>query len=164
MEGRSYLHLGSGSRSSGSRKGKKSSSEKAPKQPQRGLGVAQLEKIRLEDQMKKHISNYHNDLNMEDSRVDLGSSSYALHPNDMRGSNYGDYWPNPSTSSQGLSSTTSFQYYKPPSTITLPLFGNYQESSSQKTRHERRQPMASFTQTSDSSNEEELDLELRLSL
>nr|KAJ0206684.1 hypothetical protein LSAT_V11C500282110 [Lactuca sativa] len=36
--------------SSSSRKGKKSSSDK-PKQPQRGLGVAQLEKIRLHSQM-----------------------------------------------------------------------------------------------------------------
>lgn len=33
-----------------SRKGKKSNSDK-PKQPQRGLGVAQLEKIRLHGQM-----------------------------------------------------------------------------------------------------------------
>ena len=39
-----------GSSSSSSRKGKKSNSDK-PKQPQRGLGVAQLEKIRLHGQM-----------------------------------------------------------------------------------------------------------------
>ena len=37
-------------RSGSSRKGKKSSSDK-PKQPQRGLGVAQLEKIRLHSQL-----------------------------------------------------------------------------------------------------------------
>ena len=41
--------------SSSSRKGKKSNSDK-PKQPQRGLGVAQLEKIRLHEQMG---SSYH---------------------------------------------------------------------------------------------------------
>ena len=40
---------GSGS-SSSSRKGKKNNPDK-PKQPQRGLGVAQLEKIRLHGQM-----------------------------------------------------------------------------------------------------------------
>ena len=40
----------SGSSSSSSRKGKKNNQEK-PKQPQRGLGVAQLEKIRLHGQM-----------------------------------------------------------------------------------------------------------------
>lgn len=43
------LSLGNG-RSGSSRKGKKSNSEK-PKQPQRGLGVAQLEQIRLRNQM-----------------------------------------------------------------------------------------------------------------
>lgn len=38
---------------SSSRKGKKSNSDK-PKQPQRGLGVAQLEKIRLHSQLGFH--------------------------------------------------------------------------------------------------------------
>lgn len=47
---------GSSSSSSSSRKGKKSNSDK-PKQPQRGLGVAQLEKIRLHGQMA--CNNYH---------------------------------------------------------------------------------------------------------
>lgn len=43
---------GGGGGSSSSRKGKKSSSSSdKPKQPQRGLGVAQLEKIRLHTQM-----------------------------------------------------------------------------------------------------------------
>lgn len=42
-------------RGGSSRKGKKSNSDK-PKQPQRGLGVAQLEKIRLHGQMG---CNYH---------------------------------------------------------------------------------------------------------
>jgi len=43
------------SSASSSRKGKKNNSDK-PKQPQRGLGVAQLEKIRLHSQM---ASGYH---------------------------------------------------------------------------------------------------------
>lgn len=51
MDTRSYFgeaSSGRGSRSGSSRRGKKSSSSKEkPKQPQRGLGVAQLEKIRL---------------------------------------------------------------------------------------------------------------------
>lgn len=42
-------------RGGSSRKGKKSNSDK-PKQPQRGLGVAQLEKIRLHGEMG---SSYH---------------------------------------------------------------------------------------------------------
>ncbi|XP_057966949.1 protein SPEAR3-like [Malania oleifera] len=41
----------SSSSSSSSRKGKKGSNSDKPKQPQRGLGVAQLEKIRLHSQM-----------------------------------------------------------------------------------------------------------------
>lgn len=40
-----------GSERSGGRKGKKSSNSDKPKQPQRGLGVAQLEKIRLQTQL-----------------------------------------------------------------------------------------------------------------
>lgn len=43
---------------SSSRKGKKSNSDK-PKQPQRGLGVAQLEKIRLHSQLGFHSTNLH---------------------------------------------------------------------------------------------------------
>ncbi|XP_071699228.1 protein SPEAR3-like [Rutidosis leptorrhynchoides] len=44
--------------SSSSRKGKKSNSDK-PKQPQRGLGVAQLEKIRLHSQLAFHQTSLH---------------------------------------------------------------------------------------------------------
>jgi len=51
------LGLGSG-RSRSSRKGKKSSTDK-PKQPQRGLGIAQLERIRLHDQMASHLPSLH---------------------------------------------------------------------------------------------------------
>jgi hypothetical protein len=45
-------------RSSGSRKGKRtgsSSSSDKPRQPQRGLGVAQLEKIRIENEMAQYL-------------------------------------------------------------------------------------------------------------
>lgn len=62
------LNLGNSERASGSssspsssssRKGKKNSSEK-PKQPQRGLGVAQLEKIRLHGQLDSSGFPLHN--------------------------------------------------------------------------------------------------------
>lgn len=43
-------YFGESAGGSSSRKGKKSGSDK-PKQPQRGLGVAQLEKIRIHSQM-----------------------------------------------------------------------------------------------------------------
>lgn len=50
-------------RSSGCRKGKRSSggsssSEKPIRQPQRGLGVAQLEKIRIESEMAEYSLNH----------------------------------------------------------------------------------------------------------
>ncbi|KAL6974429.1 Protein spear1 [Sarracenia purpurea var. burkii] len=66
-------------RSGSSRKGKKSNSDK-PKQPQRGLGVAQLEKIRLHNQMgclylpSLHAP-YPTNLNQEDmNRLQTGYS------------------------------------------------------------------------------------------
>ncbi|GAV90012.1 hypothetical protein CFOL_v3_33421 [Cephalotus follicularis] len=66
-------------RGGSSRKGKKSNPEK-PKQPQRGLGVAQLEKIRLHGQMgcsfhpSPHIP-YPTNFNQEDMRVQTAYSS-----------------------------------------------------------------------------------------
>jgi len=44
-------------RSSGSRKGKRggNSSSDKPRQPQRGLGVAQLEKIRIQSEMAEYL-------------------------------------------------------------------------------------------------------------
>ncbi|GJT69663.1 zinc finger, CCHC-type containing protein [Tanacetum coccineum] len=62
--------------SSSSRKGKKSHPDK-PKQPQRGLGVAQLEKIRLHNQLGLHPTNHHP---QEDIRIQTAyspSSSFS---------------------------------------------------------------------------------------
>ncbi|KAJ4839887.1 hypothetical protein Tsubulata_003195 [Turnera subulata] len=91
-----------------SRKSKKSNSDK-PKQPQRGLGVAQLEKIRLNGQMgcnyhpSLHATPYPTNFSQEDIRVQTSaypipspsftysssssasSASYGLHPNVMMG-------------------------------------------------------------------------------
>ncbi|XP_064940688.1 uncharacterized protein LOC135649342 [Musa acuminata AAA Group] len=64
MESKSLsLGLGSG-RCGSSKRGRRSNSEKA-KRPQRGLGVAQLEKIRLQGQLNQHVS-IHNNLCMEE--------------------------------------------------------------------------------------------------
>lgn len=67
--------------SGSSRKGKKGNSDK-PKQPQRGLGVAQLEKIRLHSQMgcssylpSLHAPPYPTKLNQEDTRMQTAYSS-----------------------------------------------------------------------------------------
>ncbi|KAL6006166.1 hypothetical protein ACLOJK_040212 [Asimina triloba] len=92
--------LGNGRSGSSSRKGKKSNSEK-PKQPQRGLGVAQLEKIRLRNQMGcGYLPSFHSpchaNLNQEeDARLEMAfspsvssscypspsPSPYGFHPN-----------------------------------------------------------------------------------
>ncbi|KAJ6857036.1 protein SPEAR3-like [Populus alba x Populus x berolinensis] len=74
-------NFGNNERGGSSRKGKKSNSDK-PKQPQRGLGVAQLEKIRLHGQIG--CNNYHPSLHsapyptafnqQEDIRVQTGYS------------------------------------------------------------------------------------------
>ncbi|KAK4433012.1 protein SPEAR3 [Sesamum alatum] len=69
----------SSSSSSSSRKPKKGSSDK-PKQPQRGLGVAQLEKIRLHSQLgSNYLPPVHNpyapSFNQEDMRLQTAYSS-----------------------------------------------------------------------------------------
>ncbi|CAL9778182.1 unnamed protein product [Musa acuminata subsp. burmannicoides] len=70
MESKSLsLGLGSG-RCGSSKRGRRSNSEKA-KRPQRGLGVAQLEKIRLQGQLNQHVS-IHNNLCMEEYDDDDG--------------------------------------------------------------------------------------------
>ncbi|XP_057785786.1 protein SPEAR1-like [Salvia miltiorrhiza] len=72
--------LSSSSSSSSSRKGKKSGSDK-PKQPQRGLGVAQLEKIRLHSQLgctylpSVHHNPYASTFTQEDMRLQTAPSS-----------------------------------------------------------------------------------------
>ncbi|PNY00903.1 hypothetical protein L195_g024190 [Trifolium pratense] len=90
-------YFGNGNSSSSSRKGKKSNSNsdhnnKARKQPQRGLGVAQLEKIRLHSHQLQtpyhppppNYYNYHpSHFNYnEDPRVQMSYSpnSYAFQP------------------------------------------------------------------------------------
>ncbi|CAN1822582.1 Protein SPEAR1 [Linum perenne] len=59
--GSSYFgepNIGTSSSSSSSRKGKKNNNNQ-PKQPQRGLGVAQLEKIRLTGQLGYNHHHHH---------------------------------------------------------------------------------------------------------
>ncbi|WOL05226.1 protein SPEAR1 [Canna indica] len=63
--------LESSGRFRSSRKGKKSNSEKPAKQPQRGLGVAQLEKIRLQSRMKEYVSSLNSSFHNDRSRHDL---------------------------------------------------------------------------------------------
>ena len=69
-------NLGNNERGGSSRKGKKSNSDK-PKQPQRGLGVAQLEKIRLHGQM---ASDYHLSLHRTPYPTTFNQQVYTLSP------------------------------------------------------------------------------------
>ncbi|KAL5729130.1 hypothetical protein ACHQM5_002122 [Ranunculus cassubicifolius] len=96
--------LGNGrSGSSSSRKGKKSSSSDKPKQPQRGLGVAQLEKIRLHNQMSCSFvpslhTPYQTHINQEqDVRMEVPA-----------------YLPVPSSSSFSYSSSATTTFGFPP--------------------------------------------------
>ncbi|XP_019052917.1 PREDICTED: protein SPEAR1 isoform X3 [Nelumbo nucifera] len=73
--------LGHG-RSGSSRKGKKSNSDK-PRQPQRGLGVAQLEKIRLYNQMgSSYFPSFHSpcytNLNQLEEDVRMGTTYSSI--------------------------------------------------------------------------------------
>eukprot|EP00268_Persea_americana_P053996 TRINITY_DN6155_c0_g1_i1.p2 TRINITY_DN6155_c0_g1~~TRINITY_DN6155_c0_g1_i1.p2 ORF type:complete len:104 (+),score=28.13 TRINITY_DN6155_c0_g1_i1:436-747(+) len=86
-------------RSGSSRKGKKSNSDK-PKQPQRGLGVAQLEQIRLSNEMGScYMPSLHNpsytslnqdataQVSFSSSSSFSTSSSFGLNPNMMVSNN-----------------------------------------------------------------------------
>ncbi|KAL4295975.1 hypothetical protein GQ457_12G023020 [Hibiscus cannabinus] len=107
----SYVGERGGSSSSSSRKGKKGGSDK-PKQPQRGLGVAQLEKIRLHGQMASgyqlplhqgpYPANFHQEDNNMMRSVQTGYSSMASssssssfsHSSATSPASYGFQYPN----------------------------------------------------------------------
>ncbi|KAK8654669.1 hypothetical protein V6N13_107276 [Hibiscus sabdariffa] len=176
-------------RGGSSRKGKKSNSDK-PKQPQRGLGVAQLEKIRLHEQMS---CSFHPPLpNLEDMRVQqqqqaaayssmvpsssfsysssspTSTASYGFHPSIMMGLgeydqraniSYGDSQPSTAASwNQGSSILDSQQYAQP--NMARQLL-NVEPKRSKK---HRSSSLGSSSHNSESSEAQELDLELRLSL
>ncbi|CAI9100397.1 OLC1v1037391C1 [Oldenlandia corymbosa var. corymbosa] len=154
----------SSSRKSGSKKG---NSDK-PKQPQRGLGVAQLEKIRLHSQMGctsfpppslHHHHHHHN--------------PYATHNLSQMGG-YGDYEgithirygdSQPTTTTRWPPGNTVIDYtqqYAQPG-MTRQLLDLQAEESYGKRK--KKHGSESSSQNSESSgNNQDLDLELRLSL
>nr|XP_029119628.1 protein SPEAR1-like [Elaeis guineensis] len=175
------LCLGKG-RSGSSRKGKKSDSDK-PKLPRRGLGVAQLEKIRLHNQMMAgYLSSLHppfqTHLNEEDARIHMGSplslhassiatTSYlcGVHPNTMMGfggsdnTRFGDYYSGATASSNNM---TPLHHFEKP-TVTLPLLTQTLQVK-KKVQHDQHS-LGSISQNSDSTDDsQELDLELKLSI
>ncbi|KAJ4890943.1 hypothetical protein Rs2_30691 [Raphanus sativus] len=160
----------SSSSSPASRRGKKNGSEK-PKQPQRGLGVAQLEKIRLHGEMS--CDNYN-------------PSFYPQEKVRMQG----EYSPIPSSSPSFTyaSSSTSYGFYpdimmgvhrdqyERETMSWNPSYGILESQHSLEpniTRHflledpnstRRSKSLGSGNQNSGSSDNQELDLELRLSI
>ncbi|XP_068649449.1 protein SPEAR1-like [Aristolochia californica] len=188
--GSSYFgepNLGSG-RSGSSRKGKKSNSDK-PKQPQRGLGVAQLEKIRLRNQMNScympslHGSS-HPSFNQEEkvemalpssvsSSSYISGSSVGYHPNFMMGMGdvesldirYGDSISTATASWNQNSSILQPQQSAQSSMTRHFLRLHPEDSSLKKRRQDRCDSIGSSSHNSDSSHEgQEPDLELKLSL
>ncbi|KAM7509547.1 hypothetical protein LguiA_020000 [Lonicera macranthoides] len=168
-----------GSERSGGRKGKKSSNSDKPKQPQRGLGVAQLEKIRLQTQLGWSHPPYSNLNQQDDMRMQTGysssssftytspsSTSYGFHGHQgvMTGMGELDGDSNPSTNPRWNSPGLETQHFIQP-TITTPFFNQDVEGSmGTKKKKERRHSTGSNNQNSESSGSHELDLELRLSI
>eukprot|EP00268_Persea_americana_P054000 TRINITY_DN6155_c0_g1_i5.p1 TRINITY_DN6155_c0_g1~~TRINITY_DN6155_c0_g1_i5.p1 ORF type:complete len:159 (+),score=37.45 TRINITY_DN6155_c0_g1_i5:436-912(+) len=144
-------------RSGSSRKGKKSNSDK-PKQPQRGLGVAQLEQIRLSNEMGScYMPSLHNpsytSLNqMRVGDMELTDSGYG-EPESSGTTRIGwNYNQNILQPQQEAQSSITRQL------LTLPV-----ENSSHKNRMNiQYELMGSGNQNSNSSDDQELDLDLKL--
>ncbi|XP_055823993.1 protein SPEAR3-like [Solanum dulcamara] len=167
-----------GNERSSSRKSKKSNSEKA-KQPQRGLGVAQLEKIRLHTQMDCTTYNpYATNLNQERSYSSTPSisysstSSYAFPPQqtimmglgDIERANirYGDSQPPSTASTWHPSKLYEPQQFAQPNMNIYLLNLQIEDSMEKRTRN--TSIGSSTSHVSESNGDHELDLELRLSI
>ncbi|KAB2019586.1 hypothetical protein ES319_D07G006700v1 [Gossypium barbadense] len=140
---------------------RKSKKDKA-KQPQRGLGVAQLEKIRLNEQMGYHPSfhgPYSSNFNQEDMRMQHPtgySSMMGLSEYDQRANiSYGDSQPSTAASWNPGSGILDAQ-----PNMTRQLLSLHVEDLHPK----KSKSLGSSSQNSESSETQELDLELRLSL
>ncbi|KAH0453796.1 hypothetical protein IEQ34_018120 [Dendrobium chrysotoxum] len=184
--------LGSGrSPSSSSKKKKKNSLEKALRQPQRGLGVAQLEKIRIQSQMMASYNLqllHHPFLTMEeDMKIPLtfplsssssspfngasSSSVFSVHPNSMMGcgdnlvsvdKRFGDLeYTQARFSAQDHEISRIPQIDDHLQAVTHPVL--IEDSVLQRRIHQQHGYFAgSLSQVSDSNESQELDLELRL--
>ncbi|GAA0154815.1 hypothetical protein LIER_12687 [Lithospermum erythrorhizon] len=171
-----------------SRKGKKSSPDKPNKQPQRGLGVAQLEKIRLHTQMGSSTylppSNHHHlpfpSTIQEDIRT---QTAYSSSPSFSNSSSFG-FPVQQQSFMMGLSEMGNIRYpdYVQRSMPTsrwnhgndIPLsqpsitghFLNQQEEDFLEKRRKKDKigSMVLRSQDPESNGNQELDLELKLSL
>ncbi|XP_078168984.1 uncharacterized protein LOC144563390 isoform X1 [Carex rostrata] len=177
MDRRNY-GWGSSSSSGGSssRKGKKDKQ----RQPQRGLGVAQLEKIRLQSEMAEYqlpsIQSPFSNLNMSDARVPVPvslppsqtySTARTTVPMSFGGATRGAFY----NEAQATSPTVRPLLSAPCNTyqatvhgqpaVTLPLFEGDREDFVQAD-YDRRWSVESRSLNSDSSDTQDLDLELKL--
>ncbi|XP_039000728.1 protein SPEAR3-like [Hibiscus syriacus] len=184
-----------GGGSSSSRKGKKGNSDRQAKQSQRGLGVAQLEKIRLHGQVAsssyQQLPRYPANFNqVDDMRVQARYSSMASsssfsysssssapsygfqYPNMMMGLgeydqranfSYGDSQPSTTASWNPSSGILESQHFTQPN-MTRQLLNPHVEDSHSRSKIHRSKSLGSSSQNSESSDTQELDLELRLSL
>ncbi|KAH0866839.1 hypothetical protein HID58_073861, partial [Brassica napus] len=149
----------SSSSSPATRRGKKNGSEK-PKQPQRRLGVAQLEKIRLHGEMScNSFNNYNPSLHPQEdvrgySSIPSSSSSftYALStPTSTPNGFYPNMMPNIYMKSYNIFGQSLIHFH---------LLAELLEPSFTR----RSKSLGCGNQNSGSSDSQELDLELRLSL
>ncbi|KAL9330151.1 hypothetical protein ACSQ67_005154 [Phaseolus vulgaris] len=178
---------------SSSRKGKKNNSDR-PKQPQRGLGVAQLEKIRLHSQM---ACGYHPSLHgpypstftNEDPRVQIAYSSvpsssfsYSSSPTSSYAASYGfqpdimmgiseyhktniRYGDSQKTNTARWETTNAiFESQYSAPSKVTRPFINLNDPQDINTRKLRNGSVGSSSQNSEFTDSQELDLELRLSL
>ncbi|KAG0538888.1 hypothetical protein BDA96_03G275700 [Sorghum bicolor] len=147
----------SSGRSSGSRRGKRGGSggggTDKPKQPQRGLGVAQLEKIRLQSEMAE----YFHPLGQPPSLIHR-TGSLNLMPYGERDVRYSEFQA-PIIRSPSSSAVYGNPHYTQHPNITLPLF-EPQESTRLKGHHDRSQSADSTSLNSD--DPQDVDLELKL--
>uniref|UniRef100_A0A0E0JMD1 SPOROCYTELESS-like EAR-containing protein 3 n=1 Tax=Oryza punctata TaxID=4537 RepID=A0A0E0JMD1_ORYPU len=175
-----------------SRKGKRGGSSGGtdkPKQPQRGLGVAQLEKIRLQSEMAEYFNplgqpgsliHRTGSLNLEDARAStsslssspsspfhataISSSPFPIHPNlAMAYGERGDVrygeFQTPIMRSPSSSTIYGAPHYTHNPSITLPLF-EPEESARLKGHHDRSQSADSTSMNSE--DPQDVDLELKL--
>ncbi|XP_071689324.1 protein SPEAR1-like [Rutidosis leptorrhynchoides] len=181
---------------SSSRKGKKSSGsasdKQQPRQPQRGLGVAQLEKIRLHTQMGGYLPQ--EDIRIQTAYSSSSSSSSFSYPSQstasfstlpghhshMMQTGMGEFErPNIVYGESHISSINhrwdascgmfEAQGYAQPAGISRHLFSpdllEVKESLRKNKKKDQNNSMGSSSyQNSDSNGNQELDLELRLSL